>query len=107
MENGTHPGQALLAEWLTFSTAQTRCLAVLRQEIQQTNEMVEHSTLDISSGFRDLASSAHVQSCRVQDIIASANRVVVEGEEIPFDHVMMVMQEILVQMVNNIVTLSM
>jgi methyl-accepting chemotaxis protein len=107
MENGTPPGQALLADWLTFSQVQARSLAVLRQEIKRTSDMVENSTLEISSGFRDLASSAHVQSCRVQDIIASANRVVVDGEVIPFDRVMLSMQEILVQMVNNIVTLSM
>ena len=107
MANATSPGKALLADWLTFSSTQTRCLDALRLEVQRTSDMVENSTLDISSGFRELAGSAHIQSCRVQDIIASANRVEVDGEQVPFDQVMLVMQDILVQMVNNIVTLSM
>ena len=68
--------------------------------------MVENSTQDISTGFRDLAELAGEQSRRVQEIIANANVVELDGERVPIERVMVAMQEILVDMVNNIVSLS-
>ena len=68
--------------------------------------MVENSTQDISTGFRDLAELAGEQSQRVQEIIANANVVELDGERVPIERVMIAMQEILVDMVNNIVSLS-
>jgi methyl-accepting chemotaxis protein len=68
--------------------------------------MVENSTQDISTDFRDLAESAGEQSRRVQEIIANANVVELDGERVPIERVMIAMQKILVDMVNNIVSLS-
>jgi len=97
---------SLLDEWRAFCAMQTRCLDGLRREIEETSQLVESSTLDISGGFRDLAESASEQSRRVQEIIANANVVELDGERVPIDRVMVAMQEILVDMVGNIVTLS-
>jgi methyl-accepting chemotaxis protein len=97
---------ALLSEWIAFSTVQCRSFDVLRREIEETSRSIESSTQDISTGFRDLADSAGEQSLRVQEIIANANVVELDGERVPIDRVMVAMQEILVDMVNNIVTLS-
>ncbi|EWY38770.1 methyl-accepting chemotaxis protein [Skermanella stibiiresistens SB22] len=98
---------ALLADWRAFAAFQSRCLDHLRSEIRRTNGIVERSTLEISSGFRELAASAEEQGVRVQEIIASANVVELEGERVPIDRVMALMQQVLVDMVNNIVSLSM
>ncbi|UEM05670.1 methyl-accepting chemotaxis protein [Skermanella rosea] len=111
MENASSPALppaiGLLADWRAFCAFQSRCLDSLRLEVQETSRIVEQSTLDISSGFRDLAASADEQGQRVQEIIANANIVELEGERVPIDQVMMLMQQILVEMVNNIVSLSM
>jgi methyl-accepting chemotaxis protein len=96
----------MLCEWLGFAAAQHRCLDVLQAEIQRTSGLVEHSTLEISGGFRDLASSAQEQTRRVQEIIAIANTVDLDGERVPIDHVMVIMQDMLVNMVSNIINLS-
>jgi methyl-accepting chemotaxis protein len=97
---------SLLSEWIAFSTVQCRSFDVLRREIEETSRSIENSTQDISTGFRDLADSAGEQSRRVQEIIANANVVELDGESVPIDRVMVAMQEILVDMVNNIVSLS-
>lgn len=97
---------SLLSEWAAFSTVQSRSFDVLRREIEETSRSIENSTQDISTGFRDLADSAGEQSWRVQEIIANANVVELDGERVPIDRVMVAMQEILVDMVNNIVSLS-
>jgi methyl-accepting chemotaxis protein len=97
---------SLLSEWSAFSTVQCRSFDVLRREIEETSRSIENSTQDISTGFRDLADSAGEQSRRVQEIIANANVVELDGERVPIDRVMVAMQEILVDMVNNIVSLS-
>ena len=46
---------SLLSEWIAFSAVQSRCFDALRREIEETSLMVENSTQDISTGFRDLA----------------------------------------------------
>jgi methyl-accepting chemotaxis protein len=96
----------LLARWLGFSDMQRQCLDALANEVRRTSELVETSTLEISSRFRDLAASAKEQTQRVEDIISVANSVTIDGESIALDHVVATMQEILVEMVNNIVNLS-
>jgi methyl-accepting chemotaxis protein len=96
----------LLARWLGFSDMQHQCLDALANEVRRTSDLVETSTLEISSRFRDLAASAQEQTQRVEDIISVANSVSIDGESIPLDHVVATMQEILVEMVNNIVNLS-
>jgi methyl-accepting chemotaxis protein len=96
----------LLARWLGFSDMQHQCLDALANEVRRTSDLVETSTLEISSRFRDLAASAQEQTQRVEDIISVANSVTIDGESIPLDHVVATMQEILVEMVNNIVNLS-
>ena len=97
---------SLLSEWMAFSMVQCRSFDMLRREIEETSRSIENSTHDISTGFRDLADSAGEQSRRVQEIIANANVVELDGESVPIDRVMVAMQEILVDMVNNIVSLS-
>jgi methyl-accepting chemotaxis protein len=96
----------LLARWLGFSDMQHQCLDALANEVRRTSDLVETSTLEISSRFRDLAASAQEQTQRVEDIISVANSVTIDGDAIPLDHVVATMQEILVEMVNNIVNLS-
>ncbi|WP_158044322.1 methyl-accepting chemotaxis protein [Skermanella pratensis] len=96
----------LLGRWLGFSELQNHCLDALATEVRRTSDLVESSTLEISSRFRDLATSAQEQTKRVEDIIAVANSVTIDGEAIPLDRVVATMQQILVEMVNNIVNLS-
>jgi methyl-accepting chemotaxis protein len=96
----------LLGRWLGFSDMQHQCLDALANEVRRTSELVESSTLEISSRFRHLAASAQEQTQRVEDIISVANSVTIDGESIPLDRVVATMQEILVEMVNNIVNLS-
>ena len=73
----------LLARWLGFSDMQHQCLDALANEVRRTSDLVETSTLEISSRFRDLAASAQEQTQRVEDIISVANSVTIDGEVDP------------------------
>lgn len=97
----------ILGEWMGFAHSQRDTLKVLKGELERTSALVEDKTLDLSSRFRELAQSAIEQSRRVEEIVALANSVPIDGERIPLDEVVSSMQAILTGMIENIVHLSM
>lgn len=96
----------LLGHWIGFADVQRRCVEVLRSELTRTSELVEGSTLELSSRFRELALAAQDQSRRVEEIIDMANHVEIDEEKVPLNEVVTSMQDVLSDMINNIVTLS-
>mgnify|MGYP001805953944 CR=1 FL=1 len=97
----------ILGAWIGFAHAQRHTIVALKCELERTSDLVEHSTLELSSRFRELALSALDQARHVEDIVAMANSVPIDGERIPIDHVVRTMQDMLSEMINNIVQLSM
>ena len=97
----------LLGQWIGFADLQRHTMEVLRGEIERTSELVEDSTLDLSRRFRELAETAREQSHRVDEIVAMARFVEIDGAKVPLDELVTNMQEIIGEMIANIVNLSM
>ncbi|PWC38251.1 methyl-accepting chemotaxis protein [Azospirillum sp. TSO22-1] len=98
---------SLLATWLGFADMQRRTLEAIQGELTRTSDHVEESTLDLSHRFRDLAEKALEQSSRVEQIVAMAGSVDIDGERLPLDQLVNGMQDMIAEMIANIVQLSM
>lgn len=98
--------QEVLEAWTGFAHVQMRTIEVLRSEITRSSDLVENSTLDLSTRFRDLAEAARQQSDRVNAIVGLAQSVDIDGDKVPMETVVNTMQELITDMVNNIVALS-
>ncbi|CAO3407548.1 methyl-accepting chemotaxis protein [Azospirillum largimobile] len=98
--------EELLSTWLGFADVQRRTLDVVQSELTRTSDHVETSTLDLSERFRELAQKALEQSERVEQIVAMAGSVEIDGERVPLDTLVVGMQDVITDMVTNIVTLS-
>jgi methyl-accepting chemotaxis protein len=97
----------LLASWLGFADVQRRTLDAIQGELTRTSDHVEDATLDLSHRFRELAEKALEQSARVEQIVAMAGSVDIDGERLPLDQLVNGMQEMIADMIANIVQLSM
>jgi len=97
----------LLATWLGFADMQRRTLDAIQGELTRTSDHVEESTLDLSHRFRELAEKALQQSARVEQIVAMAGSVDIDGERLPLDQLVNGMQDMIAEMIANIVQLSM
>ena len=97
----------LLATWMGFADVQRRTIEAIQGELTRTSDTVEDATLDLSSRFRDLAERALEQSRRVEEIVAMAGSVAIDGERVPLDELVNHMQEMIAEMISNIVQLSM
>ena len=92
----------LLGQWIGFADLQRHTMEVLRGEIERTSELVEDSTLDLSRRFRELAETAREQSHRVDEIVAMARFVEIDGAKVPLDELVTNMQEIIGEMIAEI-----
>ena len=97
----------VVGQWLGFADVQRHTLDVLRAEIERTSGLVEDSTLDLSRRFQELALTARDQSKRVDDIVAMARFVEIDGNPVPLDELVVNMQTMINEMIANIVQLSM
>jgi methyl-accepting chemotaxis protein len=97
----------LLGQWIGFADLQRHTMEVLRSEIERTSGLVEDSTLDLSRRFRELAETAREQSRRVDEIVAMARFVDIDGAKVPLDELVVNMQQMINEMIANIVNLSM
>lgn len=97
----------LLTTWLGFSDAERRTMEAIKGELQRTSDHVEDATLDLSHRFRELAEKAIEQSRRVEQIVAMAGSVEIDGERLPLDELVTGMQNMIAEMIANIVQLSM
>ena len=96
----------LLATWMGFADIQRRTLDAVQSELVRASDLVESSTLDLSARFRELAEKAIDQSTRVEQIVATAGSVEIDGERVPLDQVVVHMQQSIAEMISNIVMLS-
>lgn len=100
------PDYALLSNWIGFADVQRRTLEAIQGELSRTSEHVEETTVDLSGRFRELAQKALEQSERVEEIVAMAGSVEIDGERMPMDQLVNTMQEMIAEMIANIVQLS-
>jgi methyl-accepting chemotaxis protein len=103
----TEPDYTILGQWIGFADVQRHTLDVLRAEIERTSELVEDATLDLSRRFRELAETAREQSRRVDEIVAMARFIEIDGQRVQIDDLVINMQQMINDMIANIVQLSM
>ncbi|MGQ9366752.1 methyl-accepting chemotaxis protein [Azospirillum sp. ST 5-10] len=96
----------LLATWMGFADVQRRTMEAVQGELRRTSDLVETSTLDLSGRFRELTDKALEQSGRVQEIVATAGSVEVDGARVPLGEVVEHMQGSIAEMIANVVALS-
>ena len=97
----------LLGRWIGFADLQRHTMEVLRGEVERTSGLVEDATLDLSRRFRELAETAREQSRRVDEIVAVARFIEIDGAKVPLDELVINMQQMISEMIANIVNLSM
>ena len=75
----------LLRGWIELSELERRAFSALTQELSVSSELVERSTLELSERFQELAVIAQAQMGRVDEVIAVASSLTVDGETISLD----------------------
>ncbi|MEI8396447.1 MAG: methyl-accepting chemotaxis protein [Rhodospirillaceae bacterium] len=97
----------VLGQWIGYADVQRHTLDVLRTEIERTSVLVEDSTVDLSRRFRELAETAREQGRQVDEIVAMAGIIEIDGDRVPLGELVTNMQAVLSEMISNIIQLSM
>ncbi|MFY9655746.1 MAG: hypothetical protein WAK01_04040, partial [Methylocystis sp.] len=86
LEKAGRPAQSevedFLRRWLGFSGAQSRTLNALVEEIQSTSDDMEANVLEVSNRLETIVATTRDQTGTVHDLVASIQRVKVDGEVI-------------------------
>jgi methyl-accepting chemotaxis protein len=109
------PGSALVADdmmttllrrWLALSELDRRAFLALARELNHSADLIETSTLDLSDRFRNLADIARGQMARVEDIIVLAQSIDLDGEALPMDAAMRMVDDLLLKIIDRILSVS-
>jgi methyl-accepting chemotaxis protein len=96
----------LLQRWISLAGMQQRVIEALVSEIASTSTFVETEAEALSGRFQRLASSAEQQTARVQSMIALANGIEVEGEQVSIESIAVLLEGTLTDVVTKILMLS-
>ncbi len=96
----------LLARWHELSVLERRAFDALARELTLSSELVEQSTLDLSTRFQALATIAQAQVGRVDRITAAASGLVVNGEAVPLDQALHSVERTLAKAIETILFVS-
>lgn len=100
------PEAEALADWLALSDVQRRALAALCDEIDGASSLVEGGVVQLSDGFRRLATAAREQTERMDTVLEIAQSVSLDGETVPLDQLTHELEESLIEIVDQIVGLA-
>lgn len=95
-----------LADWLGLSHIQRRALAALCAEIDGASALVEGGVVQLSSGFRQLVTTARTQSEHLDNVSKLVSKVEVDGEHIEIRELTGELERSLIEIVDQIVDLS-
>lgn len=95
-----------IQRWLTVSDAVRRTNTALSEEIQTASDLVEASTDQLSSQFRQLVTHANEQSSQLREILASANQISLDGEAVDLSVVFNDLQVNLEGLVDRVIKVS-
>lgn len=96
----------LLGRWLDLSELERRTFVALARELTVSSNLVESSTLDLSERFQSLATGAQAQMHKVDEIIAVAKSIEVDGKSMPLDTAMQAVEGVLVKVIETILSIS-
>lgn len=115
MEGAVIPGEVggqsravedLLRRWLGLSELEKKAFRSLCEVIGSTSDLVESSAVALTSQFTSLAENAQHQNDLVNQVIAAANSIEVDGEKLPLDQVTGFVSAILTEVIDTILHLS-
>ena len=98
--------RALVAEWLSFATAERAAFAALREVVTGSSTDIEESTVGLSAQFAELVENAREQTRRIDGLVAMANEVEAGGERMPLEEVTRLLSNTLEDVVTKIAMLS-
>ena len=96
----------LLQRWMGLSSLQQRTFQALIHEVENTSELVEVSTHNLSAEFQNLAVQAGKQSEHLQQVIEKASSTEIDGETISVRDLMNELLDDLSDMVQNVLAIS-
>ena len=96
----------LVGSWLSLSELERRAFTALTQELAVASDLVEHSTLDLSLRFQQLAVIAQAQMGRVEDVIAAVSRLTVDGEAVTLDAALQSVEATLGKVIETVIFVS-
>src|ERR1700733_4303588 len=79
------PAMDLIRRWCELSELERRTFIALTRELSSSSQLIESSTLDLSVRFQALADIAQAQVGRMDQIIAVASALEVDGAMVPLD----------------------
>jgi methyl-accepting chemotaxis protein len=96
----------LLRRWRELSELERRAFNALARELNSTSSLIEASTLDLSERFQDLAGIAQGQVGRVDQIIAAAGALQVNGAEVPMHEALSSVESVLGKAIETVLFVS-
>jgi methyl-accepting chemotaxis protein len=96
----------LLRRWRELSELERRAFNALARELNSTSSLIEASTLDLSERFQDLAGIAQGQVGRVDQIIAAAGALQVNGAEVPMHEALQSVESVLGKAIETVLFVS-
>ncbi len=96
----------LFLRWMALSELELRSFAALVKEVESVSSVVETSTLELSDQFRSLAGAAQHQIKSIDGIIAVANSISIDGEQIPLSNITAFVEKVLAEVIQTILDLS-
>lgn len=96
----------LFQRWMALSELELRSFAALVKEVESVSSVVEASTVELSEQFRSLAGAAQHQVQSIDAIIAVANSISVDGEQIPLSNITAFVEKVLSEVIQTILDLS-
>ena len=96
----------LVRRWRELSELERRAFGALIAELNNSSELVEKSTLDLSARFQELAGIAESQVARTDLIIATASAIELQGGPVPLNQALAIVETTIRQAVETIVYVS-
>jgi methyl-accepting chemotaxis protein len=96
----------LVAEWVSFATAERGAFDALREVVDGSSADIEESTVGLSARFVQLVEDAREQTHRIDGLVAMANEVEAGGERMPLAEVTRLLSATLEDVVAKIAMLS-
>jgi methyl-accepting chemotaxis protein len=96
----------LVRRWRELSELERRAFNALARELNGTSMLIEASTLDLSERFQDLAGIAQGQVGRVDQIIAAAGALQVNGAEVPMHEALQSVESVLGKAIETVLFVS-
>jgi methyl-accepting chemotaxis protein len=96
----------LLRRWLELSELDRRAFIAMARELTSSSSVIEQSAIDLSERFQNLAEHARGQMARVESVIAIAQSIKVDGQEVALSEATGFIENILIKVIDTVLAVS-